>query len=791
MSKGQNKSKRFSEIAISDMLSPNVSMHKSIIINFLSEIYSTIFKRCNRVFNSYTFQEFTNLPMLISDKIYNQITNYEKSLISLSQFTNGIYSLLYDDIYKKFSITFHILDFDNNSIINKSDVFLILSHFHLIENPDMMLPLLENIIDNFFDEEEIMSYEQYITKSTSSNCDVPLLIIIFINNYLQLFTKKEIVLYQKILKFNPNKERKKESSIMLSHFPHSSKFIEYLENVNFNNKKKCVKTYMTSSKKDTSDEESESDLDSIILTDSEDEKDFDDLDNFEKDLGNAFTTIKQNIVMIKTKRTFSPSKIPSLNLLIQKEMKGTHSDKNVLKIPGGLSSMNEDSSNNFLKMTTKGSTFSSSYRSNNFSKSSTKVVLKTKLSFSPSTLNTKYNRIKSLKYCHDSHNTKILFLFKAKEDMKTEKFVKLVLVNKFIFYFIKNGNKFNFKHIIPIFSLFPKKTFINQRNIVLSLISTVHNYTFSYSFIGENEKEIDDFIYEINLKNESFPIGEDFRIGHEIGKGKFGHVMLAKSTKISIDHKFNNFESIYAIKMINKGESDEEYKINQWEKSIFSIFRNVNNPHIMKCYAKYESVQHIYFVYEFIEGSDLKTFISNQAESHKKANIIEIAVQILRSVSFIHKLGIIHRDIKTTNIMVDINHTVKLIDFGLSRVLGKEEYSTDPYGSLCFKAPELLKQKPYNFCVDIWAVGVTLYYMVFKKLPFEEGTRNEIKKSIMNDNVTFPINELYYNSSNGTAFMVALIGECLERKIENRATIGRLMEKYTEKFNEDEDDYFI
>ena len=114
MSKGQNKSKRFSEIAISDMLSPNVSMHKSIIINFLSEIYSTIFKRCNRVFNSYTFQEFTNLPMLISDKIYNQITNYENSLISLSQFTNGIYSLLYDDIYKKFSITFHILDFDNN-----------------------------------------------------------------------------------------------------------------------------------------------------------------------------------------------------------------------------------------------------------------------------------------------------------------------------------------------------------------------------------------------------------------------------------------------------------------------------------------------------------------------------------------------------------------------------------------------------------------------------------------------------------------------------------------------------
>lgn len=133
---------------------------------------------------------------------------------------------------------------------------------------------------------------------------------------------------------------------------------------------------------------------------------------------------------------------------------------------------------------------------------------------------------------------------------------------------------------------------------------------------------------------------------------------------------------------------------------------------------------------------------------------------------------IIHRDIKTTNILIEnsiddkIDGKVKVIDFGLSRVLGKDEYSLDPYGSLCFKAPELINHRAYNFKVDVWAVGVTIYYLIFKVLPFEKGNKQQIKDSIVNENLTFPIvennltdSEIASENNNGSFL------KCIDRRM--------------------------
>ena len=179
-------------------------------------------------------------------------------------------------------------------------------------------------------------------------------------------------------------------------------------------------------------------------------------------------------------------------------------------------------------------------------------------------------------------------------------------------------------------------------------------------------------------------------------------------------------------------------------------------------------------------------------------NIINISLQIINGIACLHKYGIIHRDIKTTNILIEnsidnkYDNKVKVIDFGLSRVLGKNEFSLDPYGSLCFKAPELIKHLPYNFKVDVWAIGITIYYLIFRVLPFEKGNKQQIKESIVNDNLHFPIVEMTYdasetnNESNNGSFLYALIGECLEKKVESRPSIERIMDKYVEKYQEDE-----
>jgi serine/threonine protein kinase len=192
---------------------------------------------------------------------------------------------------------------------------------------------------------------------------------------------------------------------------------------------------------------------------------------------------------------------------------------------------------------------------------------------------------------------------------------------------------------------------------------------------------------------------------------------------------------------------------------------------------------------------------------------------MIEGMHILHKFGIIHRDIKTTNIMVEINSpvkksvisnsfgindvqityedmsdiTVKIIDFGLSKVLGINETTDDPYGSLSFKAPELILHKNYNFKVDVWAIGVSLYYIVYKMLPFDEVTREEIKKAIVNNPVIYYENEIlfdafYYKNYMSivdkdekevkSSIIYSILKDCLIKKPEERYSIEELYSKY-------------
>lgn len=187
------------------------------------------------------------------------------------------------------------------------------------------------------------------------------------------------------------------------------------------------------------------------------------------------------------------------------------------------------------------------------------------------------------------------------------------------------------------------------------------------------------------------------------------------------------------------------------------------------------------------------------------SNVINITFQILKGVQCLHKYGIIHRDIKSANIMVnedfndDIKGTpkgsVKIVDFGLSRILGKFEYSDDPYGSLCFKAPELIKHIKYNFKVDIWAVGVTLFYIIYGELPFEKGDKDEIKNSIISEPVSFYSNHIINDTNyikdlkdiddiyiTGSSLLYSIVKDCLEKRQDKRPDIEQLIEKYVKNY---------
>ena len=104
-----------------------IQHNKISIINYLSEIYSNYYKRCNKIFDSYSFQELLKLPMIVANKIYSTIT--PKSQMTIEEFSNNLYSLFFGDIDDKMSMMFDILDFDGDGSIIYDDAFLIFFMF--------------------------------------------------------------------------------------------------------------------------------------------------------------------------------------------------------------------------------------------------------------------------------------------------------------------------------------------------------------------------------------------------------------------------------------------------------------------------------------------------------------------------------------------------------------------------------------------------------------------------------------------------------------------------------------
>jgi serine/threonine protein kinase len=121
---------------------------------------------------------------------------------------------------------------------------------------------------------------------------------------------------------------------------------------------------------------------------------------------------------------------------------------------------------------------------------------------------------------------------------------------------------------------------------------------------------------------------------------------------------------------------------------------------------------------------------------HKNGNFPEIIAQkyfaeIFASVEYLHtEMRISHRDLKSENIMFDRNHTIRLIDFGLSsRFNLEDDTSKTKCGTPAYSAPEILLGKPYTKSVDFWSLGVILYHMLTGVLPFEGNNIDHLIQS--------------------------------------------------------------
>lgn len=215
-----------------------------------------------------------------------------------------------------------------------------------------------------------------------------------------------------------------------------------------------------------------------------------------------------------------------------------------------------------------------------------------------------------------------------------------------------------------------------------------------------------------------------YKIREQLGQGGMGIVYLAEDTKL--DRKV-------AIKFLPhhiSANSDERKRLEIEAKAAAAL----NHPNIATIYAIEEVDEKTFLVMEYIEGQELKEIVGTQHVVPQQ-EAIDLALQIAEGLQAAHEKGIIHRDIKSSNIMVTNDGKVKIMDFGLAKIKGvsKLTQSGTTLGTISYMSPEQASGKNADHRSDIWSFGVVLYEMFTGQLPFTGDYDQAVVYSIINE----------------------------------------------------------
>lgn len=176
----------------------------------------------------------------------------------------------------------------------------------------------------------------------------------------------------------------------------------------------------------------------------------------------------------------------------------------------------------------------------------------------------------------------------------------------------------------------------------------------------------------------------------------------------------------FALKTMNLARLNEKDK--KMAESEAEFLRVITGPTIIKFYESFIENQNIYIVMEYAESGSLAEKIRKHVVQKKKFEedvILMYTAQITLSLLSLHSKRILHRDVKTQNILIK-EGVLKLGDFGISRTL---EEDLDKAETICgtpyFMPPEVCNNHPYDFKADVWAMGVIVYELITLRKPFD------------------------------------------------------------------------
>mmetsp|Transcript_43116 Transcript_43116/g.106452 ORF Transcript_43116/g.106452 Transcript_43116/m.106452 type:complete len:441 (-) Transcript_43116:448-1770(-) len=229
------------------------------------------------------------------------------------------------------------------------------------------------------------------------------------------------------------------------------------------------------------------------------------------------------------------------------------------------------------------------------------------------------------------------------------------------------------------------------------------------------------------------PADLPFKLGRTLGTGAFGKVKLGVH---------NQTKERIAVKVVPREKlQDKRLQANMARE--IRMMKLLRNEHIIRLYDVVVARTKIYLAMEYADGGDMLAHV-NSRKPLTEEEAATIFVQVIDGVGFCHKLGVCHRDLKLENLLI-CGDKVKIADFGLANYAPPPTTNAGSFmethcGSPLYAAPELLRNTAaYDATkVDVWSLGVVLYALVTKKLPFEGDGLPAILKKIVTGEFNVP-----------------------------------------------------
>ncbi|XP_076385135.1 SNF related kinase isoform X1 [Megachile rotundata] len=261
----------------------------------------------------------------------------------------------------------------------------------------------------------------------------------------------------------------------------------------------------------------------------------------------------------------------------------------------------------------------------------------------------------------------------------------------------------------------------------------------------------------VGYSNYDGKIAGLYDLEETLGRGHFAVVKLAR-------HVFTG-EKV-AVKVIDKSKLDEVSRAHLFQE--VRCMKLVQHPNVVRLYEVIDTQTKLYLILELGDGGDLYDYIMRHDSGLSEEVARTYFRQIVRAISYCHRLHVVHRDLKPENVVFfEKLGTVKLTDFGFSNRFCPGQKLETSCGSLAYSAPEILLGDSYDApAVDVWSLGVILYMLVCGQAPFQEANDSETLTMIMDCKYSIPP-----HVSEGCT---RLIAKMLVREPEGRATLEEI-----------------